>query len=236
MRSGEYLDAVEAELGRLTYRERADVRRELTAHIEDHTEALRGIGCTEDEADERAAEAMGDPAETGRAIAKLYRPIWLWIERIAAVIIVFMAVWAVLGFGMLGMAWSSISARFCAPDDARAVRVDERMVIGDDVLRVYGVRRYRTRDAFEAELWMCAYDRVPLGVVSHAIWSWTGLYANGNGESRKLNFSGGGEGGTGATYKQWVVPLEAGDTSLTLRYERFGVMVERTFALPEVET
>lgn len=234
MRSGEYLNAVEAELIRLTRGERENVRRELAAHLEDHAETLRAIGCTEDEADERAADAMGDPAETGRAIAQLYRPFWLWVERIAAVIIVFMAIWLVLGLGMLHSAWSSVSARFCAPDDREAVRLNEHMMIGDDVVRIYGARSYWRDEDSGVELWLCAYDRVPFGCVDQNLLDKLRFLA---GEERsELHRAQGGNGHSneGATYLCAFYPLAEGETRVTLRYERFGKVVEHTVELSEV--
>lgn len=237
MRSAEYLDAVEAELKRLTRGEQEDVRRELAAHLEDHMDSLRAIGCTDEEADERAAEAMGDPVETGRAISALYRPFWLWVERIAAVFVVVASLWALSFFGTLNIAWSSVYSRFCPPDDREAVRVSEHMTIGDDVVRLYGVKGYRPGEDCEVVLWLRAYDRYPFGGVHQGIWGYTTL-RTGNTEGKFYAFE---DHTDGAAWSSWLVtcrclrvPLHAGDTSVTLRYERFGQVFEHTFALPEV--
>lgn len=236
MGSNAYLDAVEAELGRLTRRERENVRRELAAHLEDHAETLRAIGCTEDEADERATDAMGDPAETGRAIAKLYRPFWLWAERVAAAFAAVLVLWALLGSPLLCFVCESAYARFCAPEGQEVTRLNERMTVGDDVVRIYGVKGYRPGEDCEAELWLCAYDRNPFCTVSQNIWNFTRLCAGSGEDARVLPAKiSGWTGNDGAMYCRMWMPLKAADTSFTLRYERFGQAFEHTFALPEAE-
>lgn len=234
MRREAYLDAVEEELGRLTRGEREDVRRELAAHMEDHVETLLSIGCTEEEADERAAEAMGDPAETGRAISALYRPFWLWVERIAAVIIVFMVIWLVLGFGMFHSAWSSVYSRFCPPDDREAVYMNEHMAIGDDVVRIYGARNYWTNGSRGVELWLCAYDRVPFGCMDQNIWNKIRFLAGTDRSELYRAWNGDGHSNEGATYFHAFYQLAEAETRVTLRYERFGKVVEHTIDLSEV--
>ncbi len=229
-----YLDAVEAELKGLTRGEREDVRRELAAHLEDHRETLRGIGCTEEEADERATAAMGDPAAVGRDIAKLYRPFWLWLERMAAVLIALTAVWALLGVGAIGSAMSSVYARFCAPDDETVIRVDERMAVGDDVVRLYGVGGYAPGERCEVTLWLCAFDRVPFGFVDQNFWIWFGIYPREGRGEQLARAASDGWSNEGATYRRLTLPLEAGETGFTLRYERFGRIYERVIELPEV--
>ena len=63
----EFMDRVLLPLGRLTAEERENVRRELEEHVEDRMEALLGMGWSAELAEERCLEAMGDPAEIGRA-------------------------------------------------------------------------------------------------------------------------------------------------------------------------
>ena len=232
MNPEEYLNAVAAELRGLTSYERAAVRRELEGHIEDHAEALRAHGYPEDEAEARAAERMGDPAETGRGIARLYHPAWLWAERVAGALIAVMALELFLGFGGLGGVAGSVYARFCKPDDAHVTALDERMEIGNDVVRLYGINRYSDGQEDGVELWLCAYDRVPTGVVAQNIWGWSAVTANG--EERVRYADGGGWSNARVTYCHIKVPLEPGDKTVALRFERFGEAVERAVDLTEV--
>ena len=167
MNRNDYLASVTAELTHLTSAERDAVRGELAAHIEDHAEALCGLGYAADEAETRATEQMGDPAQVGRDIAKLYRPFWLWVERAALALIVFLLI-ELLGSAILYNAWNSVNARACTPDDAAAIRLDERMEVGDDVVRLYGISGYRPSEACEVRHRTSEYlvmDEVPRGRV-----------------------------------------------------------------------
>ena len=234
MNREDYLAAVTAELSRLTDDERAAVRGELAAHIEDHAEALRALGYAEDEADARATERMGDPAQVGRDLAKLYRPFWLWVERIALALIAVMLLHLLLGSAMLYHTWSSLYARVCAPDDETAIRLDERMAVGDDVVRLYGISGYRPGEACEVRLDLCAYDRSPFGIVYQNIWSWMQLRAGESEEERLYAAGGGGWSNTGVSHRHVKVALAPEDASITLRYERFGQVCERVIDLTEV--
>ena len=65
--------------------DRREVRAELTAHLEDKALDFQRIfpGLTEDEAKERAAAEMGDPAEIGKELTKVHRP-WLGYAWLAS--------------------------------------------------------------------------------------------------------------------------------------------------------
>ena len=231
MNRNDYLAAVTAELTHLTSAERDAVRGELAAHIEDHAEALCGLGYAADEAETRATEQMGDPAQVGRDIAKLYRPFWLWVERAALALIVFLVI-ELLGSVMLYNAWNSVSARVCTPDDATAIRLDERMEVGDDVVRLYGISGYRPGEACEVRLWMTAYDRSFFGIVHQNIWSWMKFRAGESAEDPYLGSDGWST--RGVSYHNVKLALAPENTSVTLRYERFGQVYERVIDLTEV--
>ena len=234
MNREDYLAAVTAEMSCLTDAERAQVRSELAAHIEDHAEALRELGYAEDEADARATERMGDPAQVGRDLAKLYRPFWLWVERVALALSAVMLLHLLLGSAMLYHTWSSLYARVCAPDDETAIRLDERMAVGDDVVRLYGISGYRPGEACEVRLDLCAYDRSPFGVVHQNIWPWIQFRTGESAEERPYAAGGGGWSNMGVSYCQVRMALAPEDTSITLRYERFGQVYERVIDLTEV--
>ena len=108
------MDQVLSPLNRLTAEERENVRRELEEHVEDRMEALLDMGWDAELAERRCLEAMGDPAEIGREMARQYRGKGLlWIGRAAAALTVVVCIQALLGFGMLSNAWSSLEARIC---------------------------------------------------------------------------------------------------------------------------
>ena len=78
----EFCDGVVREMPRATGREKEDVRWELTDHLLEHRDMLVEHGYDEPEAERRAIEAMGDPAEIGRAWNEKLSPFWLWLGRI----------------------------------------------------------------------------------------------------------------------------------------------------------
>lgn len=61
--------------------DREAIDRELREHMEDHAADLERIGFTAEEAQTRVLAAMGDPAETGRALDREHSPVlgWLWV-------------------------------------------------------------------------------------------------------------------------------------------------------------
>lgn len=62
-------------------RVRKSIAEELDAHLEDHADALRANGTEADEACRLAVAAMGDPAEVGAALDRLYPPVLYWLAR-----------------------------------------------------------------------------------------------------------------------------------------------------------
>jgi len=81
--------------------DRKAVRAELEEHLEDKALDLQRIfpDLTAEEAKERAASEMGDPAEIGKELAQLHRP-WLgYLWRVSQV---------VLGLACLSLLWSGM--------------------------------------------------------------------------------------------------------------------------------
>ena len=70
--------------------DRRAVRRELEAHLEDKALDFQRIfpELTQEEAQERAAAEMGDPAEIGRELAKIHRPFLGYLWRCSQVLVV----------------------------------------------------------------------------------------------------------------------------------------------------
>ena len=58
--------------------DRRRVQNELYDHLMQRIHLFSEEGYSDTEADRRAAEAMGDPDEVGRALAAEYRPFWGW--------------------------------------------------------------------------------------------------------------------------------------------------------------
>ena len=235
----EFMAQVLSPLRRLTAEERENVRRELEEHVEDRMEALLEMGWDPELAESRCLEAMGDPAEIGREMAKQYRGKgWLWLGRAAVALTVVVCIQALLGIGLLSNAWDSLEARIYPQmeSDLSVVeaeeRVDLRMNMGNDVLRVFRVSIGTRQEYRVAELALCAYDRWPFGIVSNGWQSRIELRPEGKVASRG---GGSGRGSYGAVYCRQYVVLEPGDRSITLTYTRFGETGELEIPLPGQE-
>ncbi len=234
----EFLDQVLSPLGRLTAEERENVRRELEEHVEDRMEVLLEMGWDAELAEARCLEAMGDPAEIGREMAAQYRGTgWLWIGRAAAALTVVVCIQALLGLGMLGAAWDSLSVRFC-PSTAisigelenveTVVDLDIRAEIGNDILRVYMVFVGEKDGQRAAMVLACMYDRLPFGIVADGLRARSELLS----QRGETGTSGGGRGTATAQYAGRWTPVEPGDTHVVWEYRAIGETVRLEIPLP----
>lgn len=234
----EFMYQVLSPLGRLTVEERENIRRELEEHVEDRMEALLEMGWDEELAESRCLEAMGDPAEIGREMARQYPGRWwLWLGRAAVVLTVVVCVQALLGFGLLSNAWDSLEARFC-PSTAISIGelknveavedLDIRAEVGNDVLRIYQVSVGEKDGQRAAMVLACAYDRWPFGVVA------AGLRVRSTVVSQRgeMGTSGGSRGNYGAEYAVHWAPVEPGDTHVVWVYHAIGEMIRLEIPLP----
>ena len=234
----EFLDQVLSPLGRLTAQERENVRRELEEHVEDRMEALLEMGWDAELAEERCLEAMGDPAEIGREMARQYRGKgWLWLGRAAVVLTVVVCIQALLGVGMLWAAWDSLTVRFNPPrtisiGELKNVEAEEeldiRAEIGNDILRIYQVSVGEKDGQRAAMVLACAYDRWPFGIVVDSLFGRSELW-NERGET---GTSGGGSGNSGAVCAALWAPVETGDTHVIWEYRAIGEAVRLEIPLP----
>lgn len=234
----EFLDQVLSPLGRLTAEERENVRRELEEHVEDRMEALLEMGWDAELAESRCLEAMGDPAEIGRELARQYRGRgWLWIGRAAVVLTVVVCIQALLGLGMLSAAWDSLTVRFGPPTgisigelkNVEAVEeLDIRAEIGNDILRIYQVSVGEKGGQRAAMVLACMYDRLPFGIVADGINARSDLW-NQRGET---GTSSGGSGNYGAVCAVRWTPVEPGDTHVVWEYRAIGETIRLEIPLP----
>lgn len=238
MTGEEFTALVLSALTRATAEERQAVRRELEGHMEDRAEALVEAGADPESAAAQAAAAMGDPLEIGRALNEQYSPGWLWLGLAAVALTMVLCVQALLGFGILFNAWDSLEARIYPRMDSWldrtevSERVNYQMPMGNDVLRVFRVSVGEREGRRVAELAMCAYDRLPFGIVAN---NWHGRVRLGE-EDEEAGFRGGnGRGSYGAEYWQTYVALSPEDRSILLTYERLGITGSMEISLPEQE-
>lgn len=245
----EYVDRVLSVMKNVTSKEREAIRAELSAHIEDHICDLLDLDYPETLAEERTMALMGDPEEVGRELDQQYRPtIWDSLEGIATILLVAVGLQALLGVGILFHAVDAMEARF-APKADRASdyraeitkETDYRVTVGNDILKVYqvsvGEKRMSNEDdtgveqRLAAEISVCAYDRIPFGIVSGDLFTYLKVTDQ---RGTELDTWGGGSGSWGAEYDRYYIPIQPGDTYVTFSYDRFGESVELQIPLPEV--
>ena len=237
-----YIDTVLSALRHVTGDERAAIRAELEGHMEDHMEGLLELGYEPELAEERTLAAMGDPQEVGRELNKQYTG-WGWVllSRMAVLLTVVLCIQALLGIGILGNLWDSVAARVWPKnfEEMEAVsptateRLNIRVPVGNDVLRVYQVSRVTREGVPAVGVALCAYDRLPGGVVSDRLLP--GVWIEDQ-RGNPLDWlpNGQGRGSIGANYQLRYVPVEPSDTFITLRYDRFGEDIAVEIPLPEV--
>lgn len=237
----EYTDAVLSQLRRVTGDERESIRAELEGHMEDHICDLVDLGYDEETAEARTLEQMGDPAEVGKELSRVYTG-WGWVllGRAAVVLTIVLCIQAMLGLGILSNFLWSIQAR-TVPDEIHSnyyaeatARPDIRIPIGNDVLRVYRVSVGLRARVWAAEVAMVAYDRIPGGVVSGQLLG-NVVLEDQRGSAPDPGLGGSGKSNYGAAYTLVYLPIREGDTSITLRYDRLGETVAVEIPLPEVE-
>ena len=234
-----YIDTVLSALRHVTGDERLAIRAELEGHMEDHMEGLLELGYSPELAEQRTLAAMGDPKEVGRELNKQYTG-WgfVLLSRAAVLLTVVLCIQALLGIGILGNLWDSVWARVYPEEledhtPAAAERLNIRVPVGNDILRIYRVSRVTREGVPAIGISLCAYDRLPGGVVSDqllpSVW-----IEDQRGEALEWLSGGSGHGSIGADYQLRYVPVEPSDTYITVRYERFGEDIAVEIPLPEV--
>ena len=248
MTRSEYVEQVLSVMRHVTKSEREAIRAEIDAHIEDHICDLLELDYDEALAEERTMALMGDPEEVGRELDKQYtNGFWIWLESIAKILLVPMILVALLGIGILFHAVDYLEARF-APEGYRSdfpaeitEEVDLRVQVGNDILRVYevalGEQSHYNHATEESEVLptvqvsVCAYNRIPFGIVSGDLFTYLKAADQ---RGTEVDTWGGGAGSWGAEYDRYYIPIESGDTYVTLSYDRFGESVDLKVPLPEV--
>lgn len=100
MKADRYLKALTKRIE--SSRIRKEIMREYRDHIEDCKEALMESGMSEEEAEEEAVRQMGDPAEAGREMNRLYREVLdlgmvIWFLGITTVLLIMRWTWGLDG-------------------------------------------------------------------------------------------------------------------------------------------
>lgn len=230
----EYTQRVLAQLPLLLEREKADIRGELDGHMEDHMADLMALGWEEALCQERTLAAMGDPEEMGRELSKQYQSFfWVVLGDIVTAVLVIAVALLICSRSFLGVVHSlqvrlpEIRVHDSVPDPS--MPLDIKLAAGDDVVRVYGL----DREGDFVRVYLCAYDRIPGGIVSGALGSALSLEMNRGGQVHgSQNFVQNMSSCVG--YYQIEIDVQPEDMALTLRFDQYGEHTSVSIPLPEV--
>ena len=228
----EFCENVCANTPRATEPERRAITGELTAHMEDHFDAMVARGVPNEEAMERAVAEMGDPREIGQGLNAALSPFWLWVSRIAAVLLALLAVSALLPLIATGMnIYDNLEARMTTADDLRGAN-DTEIVYTDSDLRfevdghIIRLLRYGTCTncgEYGVHLDMVTYSKSIFGYANPELLRWVRV----EDDSR----SGGGRSNSGGAYWDSFTPVERGTPQVTLSFDRYGYRFEAQLPL-----
>ena len=240
MNREEYTQRVLDALGRLTPKEISAVRTEIEGHIEDHMESLLELGYDETLAEERTMAAMGDPEEVGRELNKQYPIRWQILKDIATAFTGILLVLALFLGSSYSDFWQSLVVRFDPVQGSGdepmgwTATPNVHLTAGNDVVRAYQVSVWQSPSGPVATVYLCAYDHIPGGVVSTTLEK-TGVLTLKNPRGEEAEVAAIKTNGCySAKYYRAYVPLEDGDTHMTLHYTQYGQTSSCEIPLPEV--
>ncbi len=214
-----------------TGREKRAIQAELSAHMEDHAQALMDAGYPKTYARQLAVEAMGDPEEIGRELDRAYPRIWLVFPRAATVVAVVLALLLafILPSSLTAMHEMVQTNRQARSDPASrgdlgtsaplTIPMDRRFTLpGGTVLVFYGTSLAREETGYTAYVYTVRYHQNPLSLSC--------------GSETPLTFSSGEQtlpegqvwqdGWRSTCYQCYAIGNLSPGTSLTARYDHFG--------------
>ncbi|MBQ2926043.1 MAG: hypothetical protein IJE03_04370 [Ruminiclostridium sp.] len=243
-RFDEYTHAVAQYVRHATGKEKAALRKELNDHMADHAQALLDGGFPEDHAYRVAVEAMGDPAEVGKALNREYPLRWLVLSRLFLVL-------ALLTTGLLlqvfpGGLYNSMIARTDPVHSGfhSANLNEDQLTYTDikaefpngDVLWIYATAvTWDDTDGYTGHIYTSSYNRNPLRDPQYGTYALT--YTLKGSQEEFLESSSGGSSYGAAYMRQAFDGLPYGST-LVGRFDRYGTTFTVEIPLPweEVES
>lgn len=243
MEREEFCRRVIWQMKRATLREQDWVKAELMGHLEDHIDALREDGYSQEKAEAEAIAAMGEPEEVGKALNRQYPVAWRITSLLLLAAVVYL-LWKLLWSGYLfgfdfyerwkihndrvpyleelflsGAEWESYPLR---------EQVDLRAEIGNnDEIQVYSV--FLDPEQGLAGVTVRTYDRDLMGYVGMRSWDFIHL------ENQAGNRVGCTDSLGDATVEYSLytaLPVKPGDDHVTVSYERNGERVSVEVPLP----
>lgn len=240
MERQKFCDRVLARVRHATTEEKAAIRAELDAHMEDHAAALLEAGYEEAEAADRAMAAMGDPEEIGAELNREYPLGWLVLSRVSLILTILVCATFLFSWPILGNTLSSLQARIApeASSFANTVKytyerdLDIRTEIGDDILRIYkvGLDVNRDGETGNAALFFCNYSKNPFGYASDHL---DLMYGTSDVMESAIHYGGDGGGDAGAYYSIVAkIPVTRADNSVEVNYDHYGEHVRLEVPVP----
>ena len=236
MNSNEFCDQVLKQVRHATMDEKQSIRQELLDHIEDHANALKEAGYTQEEASSCALSAMGNPEEIGRDLNKQYPLGWLVLSRAALILIILLSFSTLMMLPVMGHTFDSLQARIDpTKSNFYSTRNEDsgpttyplniKVPIGNDILYIYkAMLQAGEDDKGNITIYACNYDRNPFGIASQSLLNC--LKAETASGENILISSGGGAGNAGVNYWDFrSLPVTRSETELYLTYDRYGVQM-----------
>jgi hypothetical protein len=241
MERQEFCDRVLAKVRHATPEEKAAIRAELDAHMEDHAAALLEAGYEEAEASKRAMAAMGDPEEIGVELNKDYPLGWLVLSRVSLIVTALVCATFLFTWPILGNTLNSLQARI-APETSGFSStaeydyerdLDIRAEIGRDILRIYkvGLDVNRDGETGNVELFFCNYSKNPFGYTSFGVdLKYETSATTEPGREYGIGSCG---GDVGAYYSHASnIPVTRDDSSVMVTYDHYGDHVQLEVPVP----
>ena len=164
MNRRDYTAAVLRGLRHVTESEKDRIRAELDGHMEDHMLELMERGWEQEEAEEKAAACMGDPAEVSEELQKCYSYGWLIVNRVLMAMMILLILVSVTKFALVGRAlWQNLQARFDPvsqmAEETRAQikqELDIELSCGNSVVKFYALGE---NERGEVEVYWCIRNK-----------------------------------------------------------------------------
>ena len=220
----EYCDQVCAALKKATRKEKASLTQELTAHMEDHVEALVELGWDPQEAMDYAVEAMGDPEIVGRQYDEKLSSFWLWVGYVFRGLVIVLTIWLLL-FPVWSKwidVYNNLRARWFFDEDGHDSTVGKKVLkrqdldleipLEKDVFRIYRTELFyeASKNSYAVCVYAVSYAKNPLDPAGF----WLG-YAN-----VENFYAGGGSSNWAVGTRAWKATVEKGQEFAVLTIDR----------------
>ena len=117
---------------------RGAIAAELRAHLEDHAAALMERGTPEEEAAQRALEAMGDPEELGRQLNRAHPPLLCFSVLVTNIILTLLFI--AFSFALISQVWNAVTYYRHDREFFQEVTADQQLHPMDEWVEIDGLR------------------------------------------------------------------------------------------------